>query len=174
MKALWIFFTIIIFCIYVLLGLYITEGIELFFQLLLTWVIYTIMCTTFLNVFTLGYFWSVVRNKIGPTGLRGPSGENGKVGIEGTCGIDASQAYLIKALNDYIDGLYYSKTNTHILNTETQKFSNQNYLNNKISVIAGSRQYKILIANLSKKLFFLLLEMAQSMIILVIGFKLKV
>ena len=150
MKALWIFFTIIIFCIYVLLGLYITEGIELFFQLLLTWVIYTIMCTTFLNVFTLGYFWSVVRNKIGPTGLRGPSGENGKVGIEGTCGIDASQAYLIKALNDYIDGLYYSKTNTHILNTETQKFSNQNYLNNKISVIAGSRQYKILIANLSK------------------------
>jgi hypothetical protein len=149
MKALWIFCALIILCVYVLLGLYITEGIESFPQLILSWVIYTIMCTTFLNVFILGYFWSVVRNKKGPTGIRGPVGENGKIGLEGNCGIDATQAFLIKALNDYIDGLYYSKTNTHILNEDKSKLPCI-YLNNKIQVQAGSRQYKVLIANLSK------------------------
>ena len=149
MKALWIFFTLIIFCIYVLLGLYITEGIESSIQVILTWVIYTVMCTTFLNVFILGYFWSVIRNKKGPTGLRGPSGETGTVGIEGTCSIDATEAYLIKILNEYIDGLYYSKTNTHILNDDKSKLP-CSYLNNKIGVTAGSRQYKIIVANLAK------------------------
>jgi len=149
MKALWIFFTLIIFCIYVYLGLYVTEGIESGVQLVLTWVIYTVMCTTFLNVFILGYFWSVIRNKKGPTGLRGPSGETGKIGINGNCSIDATEAYLIKTLNDYIDGLYYSKTNTHIVNDDKSRLPCR-YLNNKIDVTAGSRQYKVLVANLAK------------------------
>ena len=150
MKALWIFLILVIFCVYVLLGLHFTDGIESFTQIILTWVIYTILWITFILVFVLGYFWSVIRNKKGPTGLRGPSGENGKIGIEGTCGIDSIEAFLIKALNGYIDGLYYSKSNKHILNDETQKFNNQKYLNNKISTMAGSRQYKIIVANLSK------------------------
>ena len=150
MKALWIFLFLIVFCIYVLLGLHITEGIGSGVQIALTWIIYTIMWTTFINVFTLGYFWSVVRGKKGPTGLRGPSGERGFVGLNGTCGIDATEAYLIKSLNEYIDGLYFSKTNTHILDEETQQFP-CNYLSNKIYVMSGSRQYKIIIANLARE-----------------------
>jgi hypothetical protein len=57
MKALWIFLILIVFCIYVLIGLHITEGLESGVQVVLSWVIYTLMCTTFLNVFILGYFW---------------------------------------------------------------------------------------------------------------------
>ena len=148
MKVLWIFFILIIFCIYVLLGLHITAGIDSSVQIILTWVIYTLMWSTFVNVFTLGYFWSVIRNKKGPTGLRGPVGERGIVGVEGTCSIDSTEAYLIKAINEYIDGLYFSKTNMHILDEETQKFPCK-YLNNKIYTIAGSRQYKIIVANLA-------------------------
>ena len=148
MDILWIFFILVFFCIYVLLGLYITEDINSSIQVLLAWVIYTIMCATFLNVFLIGYFWSVIQNKKGPTGHRGPSGETGTIGIQGTCSIDATEAFLIKALTDYIDALYHSKTNTHIMNNN-YKFTN-NFLNNKISQTAGSRQYKVLVANLSK------------------------
>ena len=149
MKALWIFLILIVFCIYVLIGLHITDGLESSVQVVLSWVIYTLMCTTFLNVFILGYFWSVIREKKGPTGLRGPSGENGKIGLKGTCSIDATEAFLIKTLNEYIDGLYFSKTNKHIVNDDTQKFPCK-YLNNKIQSMAGSKQYKVVIANLAK------------------------
>ena len=148
MKALWLFVGLIVFCIYVLFGLYLTEGIDSLVQIILTWVIYTILWTTFINVFILAYFWSVVRNKTGPVGLRGPSGERGKVGIQGQCSISAGQAYCMKALNDYIDALYKSKTNKSILNEDLQTFPN-NYLNNKISTMAGSRQYQVILANLS-------------------------
>lgn len=150
MKALWIFFILIVFCIYVLFGLYITEGIVLLPQLILTWVIYTILWTTFLNVFILGYFWSVVRTKQGPTGLRGPSGEKGGFGIQGQCSISSSQAYLIQALTQYIDDLYTSKGNKSILDKDTQKFPNT-YLNTRLQSMAGSRQYQVIVGNLSNE-----------------------
>ena len=98
MNVLWIFFILIFFCIYILLGLYITENLKSSVEILLAWVVYTIMCTTFLNVFLLASFWSVIQNKKGPVGQRGPSGETGVKGIEGTCGIDSTEAFLIKAL----------------------------------------------------------------------------
>jgi len=150
MKALWIFSILIIFCIYVLIGLYITEGIDSIIQLSLTWIIYTILCLSFLNVFVIGYFWSVLHNKKGPTGLRGPSGENGNIGLQGTCSINASELYLIKILSEYIDGLYNSKTQKSIINADNNNLPINNYLTNKLSITAGSRQYKIVVANLSK------------------------
>ena len=148
MKALWLFILLIVFCIYVLFGLYLTESAETFLQILLTWVIYTILWTTFINVFLLGYFWSVVRTKTGPYGIRGPSGERGNDGIQGKCSIDAGQAYCIKAISEYIDGLYKEKTNKSILDEESQTFPNT-YLTKKISIMAGSRQYQVILANLS-------------------------
>ena len=116
MKALWLFILLIVFCIYVLFGLYLTESEETFIQIILTWVIYTILWTTFINVFLLGYFWSVVRTKTGPYGIRGPSGERGGDGIQGKCSIDAGQAYCIKAISEYIEELYKKETNKNIQN----------------------------------------------------------
>ena len=147
MNILWVFFIIIFFCIYVFLGLHITDGIESLVQLILAWVIYTIMWTTFLNIFLLGYFWSVIKNKKGPSGLRGPSGEHGSVGMEGSCSIESVELALMKSLTEYIDSLYHSKNNTHIVNSN-YKFKNK-FLNTKIGQTAGSRQYRILVANLS-------------------------
>jgi hypothetical protein len=147
MNVLWLFFMIVIFCIYILIGLHITDGIDSFIQTLLTWVIYTLMCTTFLNVFLLGYFWSVVYNKRGPTGLRGPIGEKGPLGVEGKCELDLVEAYLIKELMQYIDDMYHSKKNRHILNQNTYTIPCR-YVNNKIAVMAGSRQYKTIYKNL--------------------------
>ena len=148
MNIYWIFFTIVLFCIYVLFGLHITEGLETFAQQLLTWVIYTILWGTFINVFTLGYFWSVIREKTGPYGLRGHEGETGGEGSRGECSITASQAYGMKSINDYINELYKTKNNKDILNEETQKFPNV-YLNEKVNKMAGSRQFQVIVANLS-------------------------
>ena len=147
MNVLWLFFILVLFCIYILIGLHITDGIESFIQTLLTWVIYTLMCTTILNVFLLGYFWAVVHNKRGPTGLRGPIGERGLLGIEGKCEIDLVEAYLIKELMQYIDDLYYAQKSRHILN-QTSYTIPCTYVNNKIAVMSGSRQYKTIYKNL--------------------------
>jgi len=148
MKALWIFLILLVFCIYVLLGLYITEGLDSIIEIVLNWIIYTILWLTFLNVFTLGYFWSVVRTKQGPTGLRGASGERGKIGDIGKCNIDNVPAYCLKSLNEYIDALYFAKTSKHILNEETQTFPCK-YLNNKLRIMSSSKQYSVIVANLA-------------------------
>ena len=125
-----------------------TEGMNSTSQLVMTWVIYTILWATFITVFSLGYFWSVIRDKTGPYGLKGPEGETGVEGSKGECGITASQAYCMKAVNDYINNLYKSNTNQDILNDDTQKFPCV-YLNEKVQKMASSRQYQVIIANLS-------------------------
>jgi len=150
MSIFWIFFFILAFCLYILLGLYITEGIIDLKTLIFTWVIYTCLWLTMLNVFILGYFWSTIRKKTGPTGIRGLEGENGQQGIDGSCSITSSQAIVMQQLNSYIDELYKNKTGQSILNQESQKFP-CTYLNNKISTQAGSRQFNVIIATLSNQ-----------------------
>ena len=80
----WTFLLIIAFCLYVLIGLYITENIIQSATLILTWVIYTCLCFTLVNIIALSYFWATVRNKQGPVGIRGISGEKGDQGISGS------------------------------------------------------------------------------------------
>ena len=149
MQHLWIFFILVMFCLYVLIGLYLTDGIDSIVIIALTWLIYTIMVTTFINVFALGYFWSVIRNKKGPTGLRGQTGERGKIGLRGVCAMDTNEAYLMKALTHHIDDLYFGKKGKRIMNETTFVLPN-NYINEKIATMAGSRQYKVIYTNLSK------------------------
>jgi hypothetical protein len=150
MSIFWIFFFIIVLCIYILLGLYATEGITQLSTLIFTWIIYTCLWLTFANVFILAYFWATIRKKTGPTGIRGQGGEDGKQGIEGSCSITSSQALVMQQLNTYLDELYKAKAGTSILNQETQRFP-CTYLNNKISTQAGSRQFNSIVATLSNQ-----------------------
>ncbi len=146
----WIFIAIILFCIYVFIGLYITENLGSFIQQILGWVIYTLLWITFFNVFLLSYFWSVVRTKTGPYGIRGPEGEQGKQGEKGECSVNMLDALCMQQLNQYIDDLYRAKTNTSILNVDTQKFPCA-YLNEKVQAIATSRQFQVINGNLSNE-----------------------
>ena len=143
-----IFFAIVGFCIYILFGLHMTEGIESITQKTLTWIIYTMLWATFINVFSLGYFWSVIKDKTGPYGLRGPEGETGMEGNKGSCILTDSQAYCLQSINEYINKLYKSYKNQDILNEETQTFP-CDYLNEKIKTMATSRQFQIIVADLS-------------------------
>jgi hypothetical protein len=143
MGIFWIFFFLILLCAYVLFGLYLTEGITDFKTTAMTWIIYTCLWVTVGTVFLLAYFWGTLRTKNGPYGVRGISGERGEQGISGSCSVTATQAEAIKQINELIDNLYQAKTGKSILNQETQTFTN-NYLSNKISTVAGSKQYKIM------------------------------
>ena len=144
----WVFFVIVGFCLYVLFGLYITENIEHTRVLVFTWVIYTCLWITFINIFVLGYFWSTLRTKNGPPGLRGPEGENGERGDDGSCNTDAIKALLMFQISTYIDELYKEKTGNNIMNSENHQFPNT-YLNNKILTQSASRQYSVLVASLN-------------------------
>jgi hypothetical protein len=146
----WLFFGIIIFCIYVLAGLYISRDITQTTTYILTWVIYSCLCLTLLTIVIISYFWETVRNKTGPGGIRGPSGETGDQGPEGSCSISATQSYLIMSLSQFIDELYRTRTGKSILNPETQQFISK-YMTNKIATQAGSRQYSVIVANLSNQ-----------------------
>jgi hypothetical protein len=148
MNIYWIFITLFLFCIYILFGLHVTKGLDSTSHIILTWVIYTILWITALNIFTIGYFWSVIMKKTGPYGIRGPIGEMGKQGMDGTCSISAAKLYSMKKLNDYINDLYKAKTNTDLLNQDTQTFPCK-YLNEKIQTLAGSRQYNTIVSDLS-------------------------
>lgn len=143
MGVFWIFFFLILLCIYVLFGLYLTDGITDFKTIALTWVIYTCLWITVGTVFLLAYFWGTLRTKTGPYGIRGVSGERGEQGLEGSCSVTATQSEAIRQVSELIDELYKEKTSKSILNQETKAFTN-NYLTNKISTIAGSKQYKIM------------------------------
>ena len=148
MNIYWIFITLFLFCIYILFGLHITEGLDNTTHVILYWVIYTILWITVLNIFTLGYFWSVIMKKTGPYGIRGPIGEIGNTGMDGACNVNASKLYCMKILNDYINDLYKSKTNKDILNIDTQTFPCK-YLNEKIQRMSGSRQFDVVAADLA-------------------------
>ena len=146
----WLFFGIIIFCIYVLAGLYISRDITQTTTYILTWVIYSCLCLTLLTIVIIAYFWETVRDKTGPGGIRGPSGETGDQGQEGTCSISATQSYLIMSVSQFLDELYRTRTGKSILNSETQQFLSK-YMTNKIATPAGSRQYSVIVANLSNQ-----------------------
>ena len=109
----------------------------------MTWIIYTCLWITVGTIFLLAYFWGTIRTKTGPYGIRGVSGERGEQGLDGTCSVTATQSEAIKQINELIDALYQAKTGNHILNQETQAFTN-NYLTNKIATMAGSKQFKIM------------------------------
>jgi hypothetical protein len=148
MSIYWIFFFLILLCIYVLFGLYLTDGLVDFKIIAMTWVIYTCLWITVGTVFLLAYFWGTLRTKTGPYGIRGVSGERGVQGLDGTCSVTATQSEAIKQVNELIDKFYQEKTGNSMLNQETQAFIN-NYLTNKISTVAGSKQYRIMYTDAS-------------------------
>jgi len=148
MNSFYIFIGLVIFCLYILGGLHVTNDLETFVEKALGWTIYTVLWISFINIFAIGYFWSVVAKKTGPAGLRGHAGERGGVGIEGKCSITEIQVYFVVNMNKYIDSLYNENVNKSILNKTTQKFP-CDYLNDKLRQMASSRQYQVIVSNLS-------------------------
>lgn len=140
-----IIFSIIGFAIYILIGLHITNNQSNIFLIIIYWIAYTLLVLTIINIFILGFFWSVVRKKTGPYGIRGPIGDIGIIGVKGSCSINASQSFAIQRITQHLNKLYQKKNDS-----TTSIFKNiaepiNDYLNEKIQTLVSSNQYKITI-----------------------------
>ena len=61
------------------------------------------VCFTLLQVFSLGYLWSIVRKKTGPPGIRGLKGDRGVRGLPGNCGDNPEHVICIKELTELLN-----------------------------------------------------------------------
>ncbi len=139
-----IFVIILFVCIYVLIGLYLTNGITDTTMLCLAWLVHTCLSATFVNMICITYYWSVIRKKTGLPGIRGIPGDRGKKGITGSCGIDSAGAYAIREIAINLNNLYKNKYGIDIIDLKTYIFINL-YLNDKISQMINSKQFNTLI-----------------------------
>lgn len=144
-----VFLGILVFMIYIYAGLRVSEDIENNYYLMIYWIAYSLLGFTVLNVIILGNFWGVLVNKKGPPGPRGPIGEDGSRGQPGKCGIDHNIAYTMKNVKEAVVNTILKKypdtQPTEIVNMDTMKLKN-NYFNDKIERIVGSKQYEVLLS----------------------------
>ena len=144
-----IFLGILVFMIYIYAGLRVSEDIENNYYLMVYWIAYALLGFTILNVIMLGNFWGVLVNKKGPPGPPGPIGMDGDRGLPGKCAMDHNVAYTMKNVKEAIVNTILKKyPDTHptdIVNMDTMKLKN-NYFNDKIERIVGSKQYEILLS----------------------------
>lgn len=143
-----LFTGLILFSIYIYIGLIITADTKSLTTTILYWLAYSIFIITVINVFLIGYFWSVVRKKTGPIGIRGPSGDNGMIGLDGKCNIDSTEYYGVQRINKLLDKLYHQKNimkksdKNNTLFKENGRTLKNEYLNDKVISIMMSNQFK--------------------------------
>lgn len=144
-----VFLGIIVFMIYIYGGLRVSEDIENNYYITIYWVAYALLGFTVLNVIILGNFWGVLVNKKGPPGPRGPIGDDGSQGLTGKCVMDHNVAYTMKNVKETVINTILKKypdtQPTDIVNMDTMKLKN-NYFNDKIERIVGSKQYEVLLS----------------------------
>ena len=144
-----VFLGILVFMIYIYAGLRVSEDIENNYYLMVYWIAYALLGFTILNVIMLGNFWGVLVNKKGPPGPRGPIGMDGDRGLPGKCAMDHNVAYTMKNVKEAVVNTILKKypdtQPTDIVNMDTMKLKN-NYFNDKIERIVGSKQYEVLLS----------------------------
>lgn len=141
-----------LFClmIFVFVGLNLSENIEDFTSYILFWIVYGLVAFSVANVFLLGYFWSVIRKKTGPPGIRGPRGDMGEKGDYGRCDTSSNGAMCMAELSKHLDTLYKDATNTKTSILEDGVLVN-GYMKRKIATICNSVQFDIITEVLTKE-----------------------
>lgn len=155
MLTFYIFLLIFVLMAFVYIGLLMSDTINNDMMYTLFWVIYTLVFFTFMNVFVLGYFWSVVRKKTGPIGIRGPKGNIGTRGIPGKCSGKASHSIAIHQLILHLDTIHKTnlvqldldpknKQRSIMLENKDSRLINK-YMDRKIRTIVHSIQFETLL-----------------------------
>ena len=135
---------IICFMIYIFVGLNLSGNIENTILLVLFWIVYSMVCFTLFQVFSLGYLWSIVRKKTGPPGIRGLKGDRGVRGLSGNCGDNPEHVICIKELTELLNKLYIDNDPKNESIIENNKLKN-NYLRRMVKRICSSSQYNNLL-----------------------------
>lgn len=151
--------------IFIFIGLNLSDTIENSTQYILFWVVYSLVTMSFLNVFLLSYFWSIIRKKTGPPGIRGPKGNFGNRGYLGKCKMNSSNAICMTEINLMLNDLFQKEDKQKIDNKRLNINFNKNndvvtekpksiitkdnllingFMRRKISTICNSIQFDIL------------------------------
>lgn len=102
--------------IFIFIGLNLSDTIENSTQYVLFWVVYTLVTMSVLNMFLLSYFWSVIRKKTGPIGIRGPKGDAGNRGSLGKCSMNSSNAICMLEITKMMNELFQKEEKDKIDN----------------------------------------------------------
>jgi len=139
----------------IFVGLHLSKDIQNSTLLVLFWIIYSLITSTFFNMFILGYFWSVVRKKTGPTGIRGSKGNIGEKGIDGKCVGNSNQNIAVFQIIEHLDKEHKLNLKKLDLDSENPKLSIiqkennlqliNNYMDKKIRSIVFSNQFESLL-----------------------------
>lgn len=129
--------------LFVFIGLNLSENIENFVSYVLFWVVYGLVTLTLLNTFLVGYFWSIIRKKTGPPGIKGPKGDDGKKGVLGQCDTNSSNAICLIEVTKMLDELYRSKEGSDKTIIENDVLIN-GYMKRKVATICKSVQFDVL------------------------------
>jgi len=139
----------------IFVGLHLSKDIENSTLLVLFWIIYSLITATFFNVFLLGYFWSVVRKKTGPTGIRGSKGNIGENGRSGKCVGNSNQNIAVFQIIEYLDKIHKlnlikldldtKNSNYSILKKDNNLQLINNYMDKKIRLMVFSNQFESLL-----------------------------
>ena len=140
----------------IFMGLHLSKDIQNSTFLVLFWIIYLLITSTFFNVFLLGYFWSVVRKKTGPVGIRGPKGSVGDNGISGKCIGNSNQNIAVFQIMQYLEKTHKENLIKLNLDSNNDKYTifkdmkdknklKNNYMNRKIRTMVFSNQFESLL-----------------------------
>ena len=128
--------------IFIFIGLNLSEHIENFTLYTLFWIVYSLVAITFVNIYVLGHFWSVIRKKSGPPGIRGPRGDRGIRGEVGKCDIDTNNSICMMELNTTLDELHQKHNNNKTILVDGVLING--FMQRKITSICKSVQFDML------------------------------
>lgn len=129
--------------LFVFIGLNLSEKIENFVSYVLFWIVYGLVTITFINTFLLGYFWSVIRKKTGPPGIKGPKGDDGKKGVYGKCDTNSNNAICLAEVTESLNQLYKANEGNKKSIVKNGVLIN-GYMKRKLATICKSVQFDIL------------------------------
>lgn len=143
--------------IFIFIGLNLSEHLENFTLYTLFWIVYSLVAITFVNIYVLGHFWSVIRKKSGPPGIRGPRGDRGIRGEVGKCDIDTNNSICMVELNTTLDELHKKHNNNKTILVDRVLING--FMQRKITSICKSIQFDMLseiLINEGKELMYLI------------------
>jgi hypothetical protein len=134
----------IILVIAIFIGTYLSYKITDITEYILFWFMYILSILTLINIGGVAYYYTSLRNKVGPRGPRGPQGDEGEVGETGRCSVtcrnNSCQLAIKQKIIDTINELERSYGDPGNLTVETDL--RNPYIKEKIKAICNSEEYQ--------------------------------
>lgn len=129
--------TIISVIILIFVGVEFSRSLNIYSELIIFWLLYSITIFTVINIIVSGYFYFILKNKKGPAGVRGDSGDPGIDGEAGLCEIGCRN----KICTNKITKAIIDQINTEAGNPDPPIKLNNIYIKQRVKQICNSKEY---------------------------------